>query len=70
MDTIPQMYMSVLLMDLKFSKAKNSGSLNSIYDEQCVGIYDDGAKIFVYIDNFATGEKGNIYEAERKGLLQ
>jgi len=52
---------------LNFSKAKNSASLNSIYDEQCVGIYDDGAKIFVYIDNFATGEKGNIYEAERKG---
>ena len=29
---------------LEFSKAKNSGSLNSIYDEQCVGIYDDGDK--------------------------
>jgi hypothetical protein len=54
---------------LKFSGAKNSGSLNSIYDEQCVGIYDDGAKIFVYIDNFATGERGNIYEAERKGPI-
>ena len=52
---------------LKFSRPKNSGSLNSVYDEQCVGICDDGSKIFVYIDNFATGEKGNIYEAERKG---
>ena len=54
---------------LKFSGSKNSGSLNSIYDEQCVGIYDDGTKIFVYIDNFATGERGNIYEAERKGPI-
>ena len=54
---------------LEFSKAKNSGSLNSTYDEQCVGIYDNGAKIFVYIDNFATGERGNIYEAERKGPI-
>jgi len=54
---------------LKFSGAKNSGSLNSAYDEQCVGIYDDGSKIFVYIDNFSTGEKGNIYEAERKGPI-
>ena len=35
---------------LKFSGAKNSGSLNSAYDEQCVGIYDDGSKIFVYIE--------------------
>lgn len=52
---------------LKFSKAKNAKTLNSSYDEQCVGIYDDGSKIFVYIDNFATGEVGNIYEAERKG---
>jgi len=52
---------------LKFSGSKNAGSLNTVYDEQCVGICDDGAKIFVYIDNFATGEKGNIYEAERKG---
>jgi len=54
---------------LKFSGAKNSGSLNTAYDEQCVGIYDDGSKIFVYIDNFATGERGNIYEAERKGPI-
>ena len=54
---------------VKFSPAKNSGSLNSAYDEQCVGIYDDGSKIFVYIDNFATKEKGNIYEAERRGSI-
>ena len=43
--------------------------MNSAYDEQCVGIYDDGSKIFVYIDNFSTGEKGNIYQAERKGPI-
>lgn len=54
---------------IHFTGAKNSGSLNSAYDEQCVGIYDDGSKIFVYIDNFATKEKGNIYEAERKGNI-
>jgi len=51
----------------KFSRAKNLKSLNSIYDEECVGICDDGSKLFVYIDNFVTGENGNIYEAERKG---
>ncbi len=54
---------------ITFSPAKNSGSLNSAYDEQCVGIYDDGSKIFVYIDNYATKEVGNIYEAQKKGAV-
>jgi len=54
---------------VSFSKAKNSGSLNSAYDEQCVGIYDDGSKIFVYIDNYATKQYGDIYTAERKGPI-
>ena len=52
---------------INFSAGANAGSLNTRYDEQCVGIYDDGSKIFVYVDNFATGEVGNIYEAEQKG---
>lgn len=54
---------------LNFSEGKNSGSLNTAYDEQCVGIYDDGSQIFVYIDNFSTGERGNIYLADKKGNI-
>lgn len=52
---------------IRFTMGKNAGSLNTAADEECVGIYDDGSKIFVYIDNFMTGERGNIYEAQKKG---
>ncbi len=47
-----------------FSKAKYA-TLNQRYDEACVGITDDGEKIFVYIDNIA--EVGEIYESIKTG---
>lgn len=52
---------------VNFTIARNAGSLNSAADEECVGIYDDGSAIFVYIDNFMTGQVGDIFTAQKKG---
>lgn len=47
-----------------YSPAKNI-SLNSAYDEQAVGITDDGSTIFVYFDDIQNF--GDIYKSTRKG---
>lgn len=48
-----------------FGKAKNAGStLNTIYDEQAVGLSDDARTMFIYIDHI--DKFGDIYFSERK----
>lgn len=52
-------------VDGKFSKARNAGHfVNSEYDEQAVGLSDDGKTLFVYVDKIK--EYGDIYTATRK----
>lgn len=48
-----------------YSTAKNAGSVNTSYDEQTVGITDDGSTVFVYIDHI--DEYGDIYTSKRNG---
>ncbi len=53
-----------------FTKAKNIGSVNTALDEEIVGIFDDGSKMFVYLDH-NLGRKddpyGDIYMSFKKG---
>jgi hypothetical protein len=53
-----------------FTKAKNIGSVNTSLDEEIVGIFDDGSKMFVYLDH-NLGRKddpyGDIYMSIKKG---
>jgi hypothetical protein len=48
----------------RFQPAKPA-SVNTNFDESCVGIYDDGSKIFIYFDNIT--EAGEIYFSELSG---
>ena len=49
---------------LRFANVKPA-SLNSNFDESCVGIYDDGSQMFLYFDNIT--ESGEIYYSEQSG---
>jgi hypothetical protein len=52
----------------RFSPAKPITSLNTIYDESCVGIAHDGSVIYIYYDNYTNpNEQGDIYFAEKSG---
>ena len=50
-----------------FSKCKSSKSLNSKYNDECVGIQDDGKYIFTIINNYNASERGNIFKSKKKG---
>jgi len=53
---------------IRFSPAKPITSLNTIYDESCVGIDDDGENIYIYYDNYTNpSEQGDIYFSEQSG---
>lgn len=53
---------------MRFSPAKPIASINTVYDESCVGIDDDGKKIYIYYDNYTNpAEQGDIYYAEQSG---
>jgi hypothetical protein len=52
----------------RFSPAKPVTSVNTIYDESCVGISNDGNTIYMYYDNYTNpSEQGDIYFAEKSG---
>jgi len=51
----------------KFGRCKSARSLNTPYDEEATGITDDGSSIFVSINNYNEGERGNIFISDRKG---
>jgi len=51
----------------KFGRCKAARSLNTPYDEEATGITDDGESIFVSINNYNEGERGNIFISNRKG---
>lgn len=48
----------------RFANAKGA-SLNSSFDESCVGIHDDGSEMFLYFDNITV--RGDIYFSEQSG---
>lgn len=52
-----------------YSKPKSLGSINSSYDEQSVGISDDGATVFAYLDQITKEGRifGDIFTTTRKG---
>lgn len=51
----------------KFGRSKAARSINTPYDEEATGITDDGSSIFISINNYNEGERGNIFISERKG---
>ena len=52
------------MKDGEFTKARQLKTVNSIYDEQVVGMTDDGQLLFIYLDHIK--EYGNIYYSEYK----
>ncbi len=48
----------------RFANAK-AASLNSSFDESCVGIHDDGSEMYLYFDNIS--EAGEIYYSKQSG---